>query len=387
MRVLISIFVILLLVGNSHGSENISQDEIQKLYDFTDRFLISYRSYVSFNLPEKIQDYKNEKGDYQFFPFKHETIEIKIFYTHGDMVAFLFIPSSKNSLEIIEYEKPYLNLFGISWAVNGTYSLAKECNNLIETDIVAYKSPCVYFFSKSQMKNPSYAKEIANEYVNWENQTVHKTIETKNINEIWIPFKNENEEIVWEYNLNHISSEIDKKIMLDDSYTYERFLLDFNQINLSISHYKQLPLMIEKWNDFVNSDTVKKFCLDCYPKIDRNFGKVRNNFVSNESYMLANLDEDLLKLNNSINSIQSELQNKSIKSRFSNFFNQLNLFFKLIIFGILAVLSYFLVIRQIIKERNQIKDEITYSFYILRIELCKLTELILLKVKQRRKGE
>jgi hypothetical protein len=382
--IVIIIFTILLSVWVSQGYESISQNEANILSDFANRFLTSYRSYVSFNLPEEIQNYKNEKGDYAFFPFKQEILDIKIFYTHGDLVALLFIPTEKNSVEIIDYEKSELSLFGISWGVNGTYHLVKECNNLIETDIVAYKSPCVYFFSKSQMKNPSYAKEIALEYVNWENQTVHKTIETKKINEIWKPFKSKNNEIILNNrNLLQAEDEIDDKISWDEKYTYNLFLINFYKFNLSVTHYKEFPIMADKWNEFANSDLIKNFNLSSNPEINSSFWAIRNNIATNENYTNANLDEDLPRLNNSINSIQSELQNNSIKSRLSNLYNHFQSYFLAIFIGILTVLGSFLILRQVINERIQIKNEITNSFKVLYVGLNKLIESILLQVKQK----
>ncbi len=114
------ILVMLFLVGYSYGYEDISQDNIKTLYDFTERFLTSYRSYVSFNLPEEIQNYKDEKGDYEFFLFKHKTLDIKIFYTHDDLIGILFTPSEKNEIGIVDYKEPYLNLFGISISTNSS---------------------------------------------------------------------------------------------------------------------------------------------------------------------------------------------------------------------------------------------------------------------------
>ncbi len=151
------------------------------------------------------------------------------------------------------------------------------------------------------MKNPSYAREIALKYVNWENRTVHKIIEAKKINAVWEPFKEENKQIVQNVtNLYWIENGIDNNIIFKDEYTYDLFLIDFYKFNLSVTHYRDLPTMADKWNEFVNSDLIKKFCLRCYPEIDSSLGRIKNNIEKNESYILTNLNEDLSGLNNSI---------------------------------------------------------------------------------------
>lgn len=384
-KLLLIIFLLLLvLISPAYGQSNSIVLNQESLLEFASSYPEKYNKIMELsNLPDFYRDYKINET-YVFFLYKEGpfNVEIVVFkdgivldYTpkrYG--VSYKDISISYNLNEsyqkIISSRSAYINMFYTQYGLKFKRSkLDKE--KLIETLIV--------FPDDTINTNPKgFASEIAENDFRFDLEAVMR----RRLDKTCEPY----DDFLKYSKIESMCIDISRKTYDHSSNYMGNGVNDFEStlqdLNRKIPHYRDLPIMADKWNEFVNSNTVKNFCVVCYPGIDSNFGLVKSNMESNESYTLANLNEDLPKLNNSINSIQTELENKTIKSRLSSFYNQFESNIIAIVFAIITIIGSYLVIRQFIKERNQIKNEIADSFSVLYAGLNKSIKPILLQIKQ-----
>jgi len=180
------------------------------------------------------------------------------------------------------------------------------------------------------------------------------------INPIWKPFLEENDEVISESDLNNRVYEMQMKIYSDESYTYESFLEDFKSLNLTVTHYKQRPIMIEKWNDFVNSEGIKDFEPKKNLEIPNKTQEIKNNILSNESYLLVDFESNLRDLNQTIHE-EIESRKWGNKPPIKNLKKIINWFYSIIIpIGTIGGLWVFVDIYRFLKERNEKKTLFSY---------------------------
>jgi len=194
---------------------------------------------------------------------------------------------------------------------------------------------------------------------------------------IWESFKLKNKDIIKNNsNFYMIENIIDLKIHSDENYTYDLFLIHFNQFNLSITHYKEFPKMIDKWNEFAKMN--KKYInAEKYPEIYSKAKNIMNNITSNSTYTLIDLESDLQELNEAIQNVK----NKSIYSKISrityNFFKDipsavrgylLNVVAVIFLAGVLVL--FFAIYKT--KNINGFKNKVEYFKNYVRKSISKL---------------
>ncbi len=332
-----SVIIILLLLGiNTINAEEISNQEV---VDFANAYLTTYKSYVDFEISGENKDFKNEKGHYVFFLYKQYPFHVRT-QVLEDSVGYEFIPSNDYSIEISRER----NITDFKWAWIAIEELARNESIFLIGKTLKEEDGLGIRIRNSMVQNKEGARVFAQVRVvpnSWFgdpnglavkdfNSDKHQ-VEIIKISEIWSPFIRKNE-VVIESNPNLFSAGgiIQRKIEYDLNYTFEMFLSDFDHYNRSVEHYKDLPIIFGKWNEFVNSNEDLKYIdpekfpdihsqktIDIYSKAIN----IRETIASNETYLLADFEADLQELNDLIKGKSTEYPQGQLNRDWNWFWN------------------------------------------------------------------
>jgi hypothetical protein len=316
----------------------------EAIVSFVRSYVDTYHSYVDFFVKGEFKEYKDDKGHYVFFLYKNYPLHVRTVVSN-ETIGFEFIPANDFIIEILR-NKNVSDLTKGAMAVEGDVRIK---NSLVEDEYGAKFFAEIRVIPVDWLQNP---KDLAIRDFNTDNHTV----DIIRINKIWEPFKKENEEIIWNYrNLDLTAWEIDGNITFNEGYTYDLFFIDFNRFNLTVSHYRDLPAMVEQWNVFASStENQRYFDFEKYPEIHSRAISIRDNITLNETYSLIHFQSDLQELNQTIRTTESK--------EFSYLIHHKENFYAGLIFLITTI--YLLGLRRIERSLKQRQRDTTLKIFL-----------------------
>lgn len=312
----IVVFLILAInthfVGFAHSTELPNED---KIVLYVNNLLLSYNSLVHFygvyepyfsNYEEHFSLYF-EEGD------SFRVICVKSDQNDTENLNFIFIKIRSTNPDIVLDFNHSLNDYVEGILLKGRYCYVK--NYLIDYfDTYLHTHLILSVISDDIIDN---TMEDSKEYADFLYENDKDSIRKERINEIWEPFIENNEESISSiYNLSSHAGDIERNISSNKSYTYEIFLQEFYEFEIKVTHYRELPLMTERYEDLINSERLNNIKVKEDSELSNKLTKIEDNIESNEQYLYENFESDLREIEDII-LVETERQARDEERQFS----------------------------------------------------------------------
>lgn len=299
LKSLIIFSIILSLTTSASATEAYQDISNEEIILFIENYISNYNAKVQGLVSKEDKDITNDEGSYIFFLFKKSPFKVIVAKAGNKSLGFLFIPSNENKffLDPINPFNKYTPTISVENSgpvrfkhvfIQGEYG----------TDFIGE----VQYISIENIKKDIFknAEQLAVSNFKKDFDKAQDIKRRNQINKDWTKFTEENTQTINNnLNLSWIKLIIDSRISNED-YTYNLFLKDFEIYSLIVLHYRDLPKMIEKWNDYKNSSVVKIFKI--LPSISSSYAVIENNITSNETYLFNDLESDIKGLDKIIDS-------------------------------------------------------------------------------------
>ena len=314
----LKVIVVLILAINTHFVGFAHSTELPnegKIVLYVNNLLSSYNSLVHFydvyepyfsNYEEHFSLYF-EEGD------SFRVICVKSDQNDTENLNFIFIKIRSANPDIVLDFNHSLNDYVEGILLKGHYSYVK--NYLIEYfDTYLHTHLILSVISDDIVNN---TMDGSKEYADFLYESHKDSIRRERINEIWEPFIENNEELIFSiYKLSSHASDIERDISSNKNYTYEIFLQEFYEFEINVTHYRELPLMIEKYEDLNNSERLNNIKVKEGSELSDKLTKIEDNIESNEQYLYKNFESDLREIEDII-LIETERQARDEERQFS----------------------------------------------------------------------
>ena len=299
-------------VGFAHSTELPNKD---KIVPYVNNLLSSYNSLVHFydvyepyfsNYEEHFSLYF-EEGD------SFRVICVKSDQNDTENLNFIFIKIRSTNPDIVLDFNHSLNHYVEYLLLKGRYCRVK--NYLISYfDTYLHTHLILSVISGDVVNNTMNSSK---EYADFLYESDKDCIRRERISEIWEPFTENNEEVISSiYDLSSHKFDIERSISFNKSYTYEIFLQDFDEFEIKVTHYRELPLMIEKYEGLSNSERLNNIKAKEGSELSDKLAKIEDNIESNEQYSYKNFESDLREIEDII-LIETERQARDEERQFS----------------------------------------------------------------------
>ena len=315
LKVIVVFFILAInthFVGFAHSTELPNED---KIVLYVNNLLSSYNSLVHFYDVYKpyFSNYEEHFSLYFEDGDSFRVICVKSDQNDTENLNFIFIKIRSTNPDVVLDFNHSLNDYVEGILLKGRYCYVK--NYLIDYfDTYLHTHLILSVISDDIVNN---TMDDSKEYADFLYENDKDSIRRERINEIWEPFIENNEELIFStYNLSSHALDIGRNISSNKSYTYEIFLQEFYEFEIKVTHYRELPLMIEKYEDLTNSERLNNIKVKEGSELSNKLTKIEDNIESNEQYLYKNFESDLREIEDII-SIETERQARDEERQFS----------------------------------------------------------------------
>jgi len=326
------IYVLLLLVIMSIYNKVIYAETVEypttdKMREYIGNLLQTYNSYVRFYDYKKsyFSNYKNT-----FTLYLDEGRSFKIICVNSskevsNLISLIFIPIYDNEIQIIIDYDSYLKDYISGIEVQGSHIIFD--NTMFSDENLTIQFDFFTFVTVNEVMVDTYKNSN-----NWayDLYKTHKNfIRRDRIDQLWEPYQEENINIIYSKNLWNRTDTLNYNINWNESYLYEEFLDDFNNIVIIVNHYKDLQEMVNNYNEYINSDIVNIEYIKNDENIINLLNDIRYNVENNEYYCLNDYKDDMENVKYQVNSKITivERENTRIARRDTNIYRLISLCF------------------------------------------------------------
>jgi len=296
LKTVFTIFVFSCFINITYCSAQQLPNQVEA-QEYVDNLLLTYNSLVkSYKLSNPYFDsYKDKFLLYLEEGQSFQVIFVKVDVNDSKILNLMFSHiQEKYPVVILNYNHTLSDYFPIK--LGGYWSIFQ--GGLIEYfDMILFvhlivSVPSIEISNMTLVNSKNLAEYLFNNNKN--------DVKIARINEIWDPFIKENRDVINDFNLYQKYLNISYNIRMNEDYVYDLFLIDFNEFKIIINHYKDMPIMLNRLDIFINSDDFQKPFIKNDDLIQGELTKIKDDINSNEFYLLENYEKDIQSLENII---------------------------------------------------------------------------------------